>query len=407
MAWSTRAILMAMSLDSSSTSSSSSPSSSSPSRSDNAVLRRGVDRDGNSIQKQLGVFFVTFGKSTLQRRHLLSLAHYAFQSCFVSAQANLVGPDNLASSKQRRERLSGGKHHLLRVVAMYRPRGTALDCKGEALRVTVGCDGGDEQELPLDFIHITISDDLRRWVLLLHAVGESRRSFCRRSFVDERFVSDPGRESQPFVDDLEIPRDEFLAFGNPFIYRRDGTLRPRELGKVKHIRLVLHLELLVCGQRIAPRLSFLKVLNHVKVDLLLALKEGLCRKFRLRQCGSLPSRIPLVQVGVKAQSQTSLGVVPRFRLEARQLMDIANENLLLLHVTQELHQAQPIDDIRCLVAAVTAVNSNQQVQEFIQSGDKLPNSPVEWLVRRLRERPETLQQFANKKLLQDAFGKRV
>src|SRR5687767_2629642 len=112
--------------------------------------------------------------------------------------------------------------------------------------------------LALDFIHIATSDDVCRWVLLLHTVREYRSSFGRRTLVDEFLVANAGREAKAFVDDLEVLGHQFVTLRDGFVNRSNGAFRPGKLREVEHVRLVLCLELFVCCQGIAPRLSVLE-----------------------------------------------------------------------------------------------------------------------------------------------------
>ncbi|KAG7144412.1 hypothetical protein HYQ46_006858 [Verticillium longisporum] len=80
------------------------------------------------------------------------------------------------------------------------------------------------------------------------------------------------REPEPFVDYLEVLGDKFVTFGNRLVNLGDRAFRSCKLRKVENVGLVLNPQLLVCSECTAPGLAVLKVLDHVEVYSLLALK---------------------------------------------------------------------------------------------------------------------------------------
>jgi hypothetical protein len=69
----------------------------------------------------------------------------------------------------------------------------------------------DDQELALNIVNVSSSNDLSSRVLFLHAVCEGRSTFARRSLIYELLVPKVRMESKSFVDNLEVFGDKLVA----------------------------------------------------------------------------------------------------------------------------------------------------------------------------------------------------
>ena len=77
-------------------------------------------------------------------------------------------------------------------------------------------------------------------------------------------------------------------------------LRPRQFREVEDIMLILSRKLQVCTQCVVPRLAVFVILDHLEVELFLALERRLSREARIDQRVNNGGWIPLVELAMQA-----------------------------------------------------------------------------------------------------------
>ncbi len=269
----------------------------------------------------------------------------------------------------------------------------ACPLEDPVIQVAVGGQGRDDKELAFYVVDVIIANDLRRRVLLLHPVRERASALCGRALENKLLIAQAAGEAQALVGDLEVLRHEPLALRERLVDGGDGTLGPGELGEVKDIALVLVEQLPIGSEGTAPRLPFLEVLDHLEVYSLFALEMRLRGEFRILQGGRGFGGIPVVELSVQLKSETGFGVIPRLGLQASQLVHVADEDLLLLHIAQELHEPQPVDQVGRFTGSVATVDSREEVQELVDGAHKLADRRVEGFVGDLGQGLEALEEL--------------